>query len=433
LDPRPPYYEGGYYVAPVLKYFTKNNPGSQKEFLDVVSAPIVELLDSRGYESFHVGTVHIGYDRTSAVPCVVVCATDLTIDDAKSAISLFKASGCVHLHRLFCYTGITSNHVSETLSSHQPCPEIGSSIGVTGVDSSCSLGAYLHLSGKDEQFVLSVHHGVSTDTISITPLTSPPITVQQPSAEDVAYVRQQLMENLESSLKGPTPYNYQPPSDWEDSISDLDALPVDFGNVKYSEQVTVDYEGRQMWCDWCVIEASRSGSNYVTITKKDSNRWFPRGDTRLYLAGVDNLDVGSLVVKSGPSTGTTEGIISFIYERAKIKGTGRTTQEYSVYSTMFQSPFSELGESGSIVLNDRGMAVGMVLGGTVGKPMTVEGHEDLGSISLHYITPIKVILDRIEMVTGMEAQLDIPDLKKLEEGGTKIYRHKRDVTGVARS
>jgi hypothetical protein len=90
------------------------------------------------------------------------------------------------------------------------------------------------------------------------------------------------------------------------------------------------------------------------------------------------------VVKAGRTTGTTEGEVSFLYENVRLDECGETTQEYTVYTTGGKSAFTDLGDSGGVVVNDHGMAIGMILGGTTGKPLVVRGTNL--SVRLHYIT-----------------------------------------------
>jgi hypothetical protein len=79
------------------------------------------------------------------------------------------------------------------------------------------------------------------------------------------------------------------------------------------------------------------------------------------------------------------------------------------------------GHCGGPVLYYIGMAVGMVVGGTDRNPKIIEGHESLGSINLHYISPLMPILERVALSTGRVPHIDGPNLVALENGGTKVY------------
>jgi hypothetical protein len=118
-------------VSPILCYYSRPNASAEKEF-DVVSLVIVEFLEAHGYLSFHVGMMHVGFEKESAVPAVLVCAKGFEEDHAREAILLFQSVGCVSLLRMFCFQGVTENCGSaDYLKYHQQSPEMGASIGVT--------------------------------------------------------------------------------------------------------------------------------------------------------------------------------------------------------------------------------------------------------------------------------------------------------------
>jgi hypothetical protein len=313
------------------------------------------------------------------------------------------------------------------LKRYQTAPELGSSIGVTGDKRSFSLGFYLHFDGDEKQYSLSVHHGLSHLNVPISPSTTLSVTVQQPSKSDHGAVRDEHVNDLNACIEGSVRKRH-PTSYWEEELERHDGIDTNFGTVTHSEGTIIEYEGRRIWSDWSIIETTRTGENRFTSPQTNRTRWFPRDSCRLYVAGTGKLVVGSRIIKLGRSTGTTESSISFVCDKCQFEGTDLITEEYSAYSLPGHPlPFSNHGDSGGPVIDDNGMAVGMIVGGTDGNPKAIEGHESLGAITLHYISPLMPILERIALATGREPHIDIPDLAAVENGGTKIYRGRDDL------
>jgi hypothetical protein len=78
------------------------------------------------------------------------------------------------------------------------------------------------------------------------------------------------------------------------------------------------------------------------------------------------------------------------------------------------------GDSGGPVLDMENKLVGLVLGGTDGSPTVLEGHERLGAVWCSYIRPIQLILDRIELVTGIRLEPILVDLDERKRNGEEI-------------
>ena len=108
LAPRNPYWEQGYYTVPNLGYYTIRNEPAAEEFNNQVMEPLLNFLTERGYLEYSVHLSHVGYEEQTAVPCALVCAKDLSIDDAKAVTSLFTSLGCKIVRRAFCFTGTTT-------------------------------------------------------------------------------------------------------------------------------------------------------------------------------------------------------------------------------------------------------------------------------------------------------------------------------------
>jgi hypothetical protein len=93
----------------------------------------------------------------------------------------------------------------------------------------------------------------------------------------------------------------------------------------------------------------------------------------------------------GRSTGETIGRIAFRHSDVRFEGMERTS-EYPIVSESSTGVFSLRGDSGATVFNVDGEVVGMVLGGVLGRPRILVGHESLGEVYASYVTPITVIL-----------------------------------------
>jgi len=62
------------------------------------------------------------------------------------------------------------------------------------------------------------------------------------------------------------------------------------------------------------------------------------------------------------------------------------------------------------VVNRVGDLVGIVLGGVSGKPIELEGHEELGPVYVTYITSAPFFLQRIERVFGRSVNVEQVDI-----------------------
>jgi hypothetical protein len=442
LGPRQAYFEGGYLVTPMLKYYSRKDAVAEGEYSYGVSLAVVKFLEGCGYSAFYVGMVHVGYSKATSVACVVVIANGFLKEDAESLIAQFDSFSCRELKRLFCFRGSSQSSQSESslenLAIYQTSPDIGSSIGTVGGKSSFSIGMYVRFAEDEEKYWISVHHGISMEQTSTTPTTVPQVVIQQPSANDFNDKKEEYLANLELVRDGPTPRTPHYPKYYLDLLAEMDSLRLPCGVVEYSEMKVVDYGGKPTWSDWCLIKVSRDGmrcedSNNITFGRGDSGEQFhPRDKTRVYITGTTTDGVGALVLKRGRTSGSAKGIIRFVYDHVRIEGTGKTTSEMTIVSPTIESRFSDLGDSGAPVVDQAGRLVGIVLGGSSGEPIELIGHESLGRVHVSYISPIDLIIDRIREITGKIVHVDIPDLDRLEAAGTQLFRGEFNLAPLGR-
>jgi hypothetical protein len=425
LAPRKPYFEQGYYTSPVLKYFTRHDADAIKEFEGHVSQRIIDFLKTGGYGSFLVHLTHVGYEWDTSVPCSIVWAEKLTIPDARSILSIFESLACKSIRRVFCYEGTTNSyahkdHQAQTFHfrQHQISPYLGSSLSVTDSSRSFSLGCYFRFGDRADQYCLTVHHGVCESNDSMTPQSVPVTTVQQPSHSDFTAAEEALCEDLAMIDVGSKCHRNLSRKDVEEDLNDLRSKNTTFGSVERSELCHAEYNGLTVNVDWALIklDPSRQGRNILRYDTGEKRRWIPRDrNGNIYVRGTEDIVEGAQVLKSGRRTGVTLGRIDFVYGKASIGGI--TTSEFTVISN-FDDVFSDRGDSGGPVINTEGKVVGMILGGTNGTPVVLEGHEQLGNVVATYVTPVNLLKERIEHQVGETLLLDVVDVDKLKSEGT---------------
>jgi hypothetical protein len=129
------------------------------------------------------------------------------------------------------------------------------------------------------------------------------------------------------------------------------------------------------------VSKTRCGKNYFTYpVREDYEHWFPRDGLRVYVVGAGLLQIGINIIKSGRKTGVTEGLVDLVYAHAKLQDSPEVTEEFTIVSESPLRIFSASGDSGAAVVDEDGFIVGMILGGTEGAPMKLEGHEALGPV-----------------------------------------------------
>ena len=353
-----------------------------------------------------------------AVPCALIIAKDLSVQHAMEIVGFIDKLPLRVIRRAFCYKVRSSTYDSpDGLKHHQESPMLGSSLGLRNGKSSFSAGLYVRLSTDNKKYCISVHHGISNEKSPITPQSQPQVKVQQPSFPD----HTDLIESLETLLQGidegSLRYRHRSRTATESWLKEIKTKQTDFGTVQYSEMAVRCYEGRKMNVDWALIETEESRPrliNHFRYNSSDPTVFIPRdSNNNVYVTGIGSMDMGMVVLKSGRTTGTTKAEIDFIYAHAKIDEDQPVTSEYTVVSGS-NHRFSDLGDSGGPVIDEANRVVGIILGGTQGEPLMLKGHEHLDHVFATYVSPIQMIMDRIESVTGEQVLLDMEDLNDLE-------------------
>lgn len=429
LAPRPESYSEGFYGAPQIKYYTKSDIPADQEFERILKSPILGYMEKKKYPSFCVVLCHAGYERSTSVPVVLVCAADMPDIDALELTDMFDNIPERRLvRRVFIFDAATQLHVMEShLKRHQAMPTPGASVGVRGVDSAFSLGVYFRLSDDESLYCTTVHHGITKLPTSIKPNTTPLIIVEQPSCVDLEIDIVDALEELDRALDAEGVRRHANVKDLYNRVYDLLDLNVEFGELMASEFDVLEYGGRPINSDVAIIRvsASRHGINRIPFPfawASSNDEWVPRDYHGIYAVGFDYIRDGTIVAKSGRASGTTEGKISFRYCYANLEGTGTTTSEYCVISETPRNLFCEKGDSGAPVVDKKGCIVGAVLGGTYGVPKKLIGYDNLGEVYASYITPIHLILERIKVITDKDATIVIPNLDEVERSGMKVIR-----------
>jgi hypothetical protein len=404
--PRPTYFQDRWEITPILKYFVRRDPMAEKEYL-LLAPAVTSILRELGYNSYCVTFIHIGYELETSHPCILVIAPDFADKDAELVLEFVRTSRerCT-IARAFAYSGSFHGHQLglETFQQHQQNPLPGSSIGSSALPSlSFSLNCYFVAADQDDSqiYALSVHHGISEHPESIPLNAETVITISQPSRLDYEHMREECLhaiEQLNEPTEAPRPGAHQ--KMWamklEENLRDLkalDKLDIKFGAVVASSGLgRVVWDGRLHNEDWALIavDPEREGVDYMrtdSITAQEM-RWTPHDRYGQYLAGVgvlkvldENLDDSAEVRKWGSNTGVTDGPISALYSHVKLPGIPGETNEFTVTTASGPaSRFSDRGDSGAPAVDMRNHLVGMVLGGTEGKPVTLIGHERLGAV-----------------------------------------------------
>jgi len=99
--------------------------------------------------------------------------------------------------------------------------------------------------------------------------------------------------------------------------------------------------------------------------------------------------IGDRVAKVGRTTGTAKDQLKFRLADVRFTQTEEFTSDYCVMRADDGKGdrFSNLGDSGGIVVNTTGEVVGIILAETVGQSKIIKGHENLRKVWLTYVTP----------------------------------------------
>jgi hypothetical protein len=143
----------------------------------------------------------------------------------------------------------------------------------------------------------------------VTPATSPPIFLQQPTRGDVTSETIHL-ENLQQMSWIRQAYGeIFLWMTWSGSLRS-GKVWISLSRAVWSEFTVVDYEDRQVKSDWVLIqvEPDRMGTNYIAsqVGKRVTTaKWIPPDGNGVYLRGIRNLSTGIEVSKTGRPTGWT--------------------------------------------------------------------------------------------------------------------------------
>jgi Trypsin len=439
LEARPSYWDGRYEITPNLKYFARPDVAAEEEFNNLVPL-ICSMLRTMELASYAVCYSHVGYEVESSMPCILIIASDFTDADAMSIIDFVQSSSeRKTIARTFTYNGTFTgfNIHSSMFQDYQKRPQPGSSIGSSAYPmSSFSLNCFFRDARVKSQqiYSITVHHGIRLSPDPITMNLNPSITIQQPSLSDHNASRDSLIKTIdlytsESHSDQQIPTAVQKRREemvvkYKNALDEHLKVDVHFGIVITSSGlVHGQYEGRTINEDWAVIavDRERTGENYMRTEymRIETFPWRPHNCYGQYVSGVGEIraDEDKLVRKWGRKTAVTTGAVQLVYSHVKLPGVDGEACEYTVTGGRC---FSDTGDSGGPVLDEDNRLVGMILGGTEGEPKVLEGHERLGRVFCSYVTPINLILQRVEAVTGLRLEPLLVDLEERERNGEKI-------------
>lgn len=415
---------------PRIQFYAVADGDAEAEF-EVVAPQIVSLLSNWGYGSYSVSLAHAGYSSFDTVPVVLIVARELKFQQGNELVQVFDELPRQHLREVFCYEGDTRGYViGEDMQTPQDNVDCGFSIGpasdVRGADpaSSCSLGFYVRIDGDPAVYATCVHHALGSEVGPVALGSLPEIPMQHPSSRDL----QKLVKDFENELKDAIAIDSAAvkknllvsSKQLKKDISKYKNLDTAYGDVVASAFGIMEADGLKVSEDRLLmrVNPARVGKNHIYASmavKAAGSRglaWTPHDYTGVFVNGVDNLAKGLWVRKSGRSTGDTIGRVQFAYSHAKLDGNPCETREWTVISSPFSDygVFSSEGDSGAAVVNRKGDLVGVVLGGTGGKPIELEGHEDLGKVFVSYLTPAPLIVKQIASIVGRKVTVELVDL-----------------------
>ena len=141
-------------------------------------------------------------------------------------------------------------------------------------------------------------------------------------------------------------------------------MDTKFGEVVWSEFDAVRYNDVDMNVDWALVRVrdDRVGINYARQllpfkAQKRRRTWVPRDLFGVYFVGLEDLEPGVTVSKTGRRTGSTFGRVSRRYALAKLD-TSTYTTEFAVLNEVGPCRFSNNGDSGAAVFDTKGQVGG---------------------------------------------------------------------------
>jgi len=115
---------------PLIQFYTLDDERAELEFENIVSPPLVSLLQDWEYPSDTVMLAHAGYSANKTVPVVLVIAPLFKHEHATMMLDEFDRLERDYLCEVFCYEGDTKGYgVADELQTHQTRPNCGSSVG----------------------------------------------------------------------------------------------------------------------------------------------------------------------------------------------------------------------------------------------------------------------------------------------------------------
>lgn len=450
LAPRGIEVDGGYEGVPLIHFYTLPLNEAQEEY-ELVSSRLVTLLKSWDYSSYSITIAHAGYEKWSAVPVIVVIATNLESNHAEQMLAEFDSTDRRFIRECFCYEGETRGYVSgDNFRMPQekvnPGYSIGPSAAVHGADpdASSSLGFYFCFDGDDDVYATCVHHALGSSVPLVAVGSIPPIPIRHPSARDLDAVIMDNEADLQKGVSGQISEHALLMSikSLKEYIIELKNQKTDFGLVVGSAFGVVDVDGQPVSEDWLVIKVNpdRVGENHIcgAVAARRGQRglqWIPRDSYGVYINGIEHLSRGTWVRKCGRTTGDTVGQVGFAYAHAKFDDNPTETREWTIITSAFgDTPiFSSKGDSGAAVIDRQGNLIGVVLGGTKGRPTVLKGHENLGPVHVTYITSAPFLLQRISEAFGRRVVVRLVDLDRVpgiikvdEEDGSSKHHSELD-------
>jgi hypothetical protein len=416
---------------PRIDVYNIHDPSAESNYTNIVRPLMIEYCVD-AFEDFALGMMYAGYTEETATPAVLVVSSAMTTTHALN-LRRFLLESNSSIYHCFAYAGATErgDDADPALQDFIEDPSMGASLGTVGLSGSFSLGMYVRLEGHKESFVVSVHHGVSVTSDSITPDTSPPIVVQQPSMKDYQNNiagKEYIIERRKEGPWSKITQGMNGTSALEEELAEYRKCyeRVDFGIVEQSEMCTLDFEGKKVSSDWCLIRltSDRYGDNKMRLLRSGPDHarhvanQVPCNGSDYFVCTEDTIRVGQEVYKQGRGSGRTYGQISFMRFDCLIPGNGCVTSEYAVGNSTGR--FSVRGDSGAGVMTTNGCFVGHIFAGTEGERVVVSGQEHLGPLTLSYIEPWLLTKRQIENATGEKVILGKLSQEATEEMMLKL-------------
>ena len=410
---------------PFGQYFTKRLD-AQPEYQSRIR-PLLLSFCKATFTSFSLGLLAYGVTYTSTHNAIIVIANNVDTTHRQSIYDLVQSlKDLNHAYVINCYVGETTVCSMDDghLREHSQHPEIGQSLGVANCSSSFSLGAYLRLEGDDNDYALSVYHGLPLPVHNIE-ANSTPIVIEQPSQSDYEAAIKSVegtIDLYDGEVWTKIPFIEQRRKQAKEQLRNIRSVQRNFGQVVAGEMAVVDTEIGVSWADWILIKVDpprvRRYPNILDFQPKDIMNqalFVPRDHRYYYITSEGKVELGVQIVKAGRATGITTGKIEFVKFDVKLPDSSAVTSEYTVVSPPTHV-FSVRGDSGAGVLGPNGAFLGTILGGCEGFTLR-PGCEDQGFIKLSYITPWTLLSKRIRKALKREVYVKSIPAELISEDG----------------